>query len=392
MELKQSKLSQKLTLGFCLAVSLVLLYNWQRIFFLECTDGIISDMPGHIKLALGHNDYGLSSYIIRALYAVGDEHFAQTALSLVLAANSAVSIVTLWLLICEMFEDADKSLCLLSAVLANICAPWPVFGQSEIYLEALNANVLHNMTLLFSRTFIPLDFLFFFRIWKSKDGTVQYKSWLGMAVCFLLTTMFKPNFAFAFIPVLGVMLLYDLIKTRGKNLKNEIIIGMTVVPAGLACIWQYTVLFDENFAGNSSSVALRALSLGLLASLLVMYLRSLLLPVFASGFCLKNEAHNYEIKLIWICMLTAIAENVLLTETGFRANDGNFSWGSIAICQSIFAVSITMLFRMIKFTDRHNKRELIIALLGLLILLGHLIAGLYCIYIARHGGYHWFYF
>ena len=70
----------RLCLALGLTLTLALLWRWQRIFYLMCVDYIISDVPNHVKLAMQHADYGLSSYIIRFLWSLRDEHFAQTAL------------------------------------------------------------------------------------------------------------------------------------------------------------------------------------------------------------------------------------------------------------------------------------------------------------------------
>lgn len=394
MELTKTPLSTRLCRVFCLVLTLILAYRWQRIFFLMCTDGIISDVPNHIKLALGHNDYGLSSYIIRFLWSLGDEHFAQTALSLVLAANHVAGLFTLWLLLCEMFPKLDRAYAFLAVLLAHLCGPWIIPGyQTKMYLGVYNGNVYHNMTVLFSRTFIPLSLLFFFRCWDRRGGSIPLGSWLGLSLSFLLCTLFKPNFAFAFIPMLAVLLLIDLIKYRGNRLKNEIILGLAVVPAGLACIWQYLVLFDSDFAGTSSGVALKTYTAAALIGVIVMYLRGLLLPIYSLAVQGKQEEGQREhLSLLVICNAIAIFEACILTETGFRANDGNFDWGSLALYPTLFAVSVALLMSMVRSGDMKKRPDRIKAVIGLILLLGHLLVGVYCLHQPGNAGYDWFYF
>ena len=98
----------------------VLAYNWQRIFYIECIDGMISDVPNHVKLAMGHNDYGLSSYLIRFLYGAFGEHRGQTLLSLCLAANNVVGLFTVWLLVRRLLPELEGSFAFLAAVLAAL--------------------------------------------------------------------------------------------------------------------------------------------------------------------------------------------------------------------------------------------------------------------------------
>lgn len=395
-ELNRKSLLPRLCASFCFVLLMVLAWRWQRIFFLMCNDYIISDVPAHIKLALGNNDYGLSSYIIKALYSLFEESRALTALSMILAFNVCAGVLTLWLLIRQMFPGLEKSYSLLAVVLAHLCGPWIIPGvesQMGMYLGVYNGNVYHNMTVLFSRTFIPLCFLFFFRLWDSRRAKIELLPWLGMTLSFLLATLFKPNFAFAFIPMLGAWLLYDFVKSRGKNFKNEFMLGLTVVPAGLACIWQYLVLFDDNFAGTSSSMSLRVLAGAQLAAMLIMYLRGLLLPLFSLSTQGRRESEAREhIRLISICTAIAVFEALILTETGFRANDGNFDWGALSLYPTVFAVSIALLFRLMQQRDAGKKGETAKIALGIILLLGHLIIGVYCLAQPGNTGYHWFYF
>ena len=396
MELSKISLRKRLCAAFCFVILMVLAWRWQRIFFLMCNDYIISDVPNHVKLALGNNDYGLSSYIVRALYAIGDEHTALTGLSIILALNVCVGVLTLWLLIAKMFPGLDRVFSLLAVIFAHLCGPWIIPGvesQMGMYLGVYNGNVYHNMTVLFSRTFIPLDFLFFFMLWDERHGRISIGPWLGLTLSFLVTTLFKPNFAFAFIPMLGVWLIYDFIRHRAKYFKNEVLLGLTVVPAGLACIWQYLVLFTGDFAGTSSGMALRVLSGAEFVVLLVMYLRGLLLPIYTLSLQGRHEKKEGEhIVLMLLCNAVAIFEACILTETGFRANDGNFDWGCLAMYPTLFALSIALLWNMIKGADMKKRGDAIKVAIGLILLLGHLIVGVYCLHMPGNAGYDWFYF
>ena len=394
MTLTKISLKKRLCACFCFVLCMVLAWRWQRIFFLMCNNYIISDVPAHIGLALGNNDYTLASYIVRALYALFEESRALTLLSMILSANVCLGLLTLWWLISRMFPGLDRVYCLLAVVLAHLCGPWIIPGyQPEMYLGVYNGNVYHNMTMLFSRTFIPLCFGFFFELWDSRHGKIALAPWLGMTLSFLVCTLFKPNFAFAFIPMLGIWLIYDFLRHRAKFFKNELLLGLTVVPAGLACIAQYLVLFADDFAGTSSTMSLRLLLGAELVYVLIMYLRGLLLPIFTVSMQGGREEEQREhIALMLWCNAIAIVEACVLTETGFRANDGNFDWGSLSLYPSLFALSIALLFRMIQQGGMKTRKERIKIIIGLVLLLGHLVVGVYCLHQPGNAGYDWFYF
>ena len=383
----------RLCLIVCAVLAVILCWRWQRIFYLMCADYILSDMPAHIRLALGHNDYSLASFIVRALWGLLGEARGQTALSLVLTANQFLGILTLWILLRHMFPETDGAFALLAVLLAHVCGPWILPWQREMYLGVYNGNILHNMTLLFSRTPIPLVLLFFFRLWDARGKSLRLADWLGLSICLLISTLFKPSFLGAFAPAVFVLLVWDFVKTRARGFKNEVLIGLAVLPSLGAMLWSSAVLFAEDFAGTSSGVTLRALTLPLLLSLLVVYLRGLLLPLwshFVQG--VREERERGHLHIIWAVLGAAILEALTLAETGFRANDGNFEWGSLALCPTVFAVAITLLFRRLAGTDWKKRPDWIRAVIGILLLLGHLAVGVYCLCRPGHAGYDWFYF
>ena len=371
---------------------LVLCWRWQRIFYLMCADYILSDMPAHIRLALGRNDYSLASLIVRILWAALGEARGQTALSLVLTANQLLCVFTLWALLRQMFPAADQSLALLASLLAHVCGPWILPGQMQMYLGVYNGNVLHNMTLLFSRMPVPLILLFFFRLWDARRGGLRLPDWLGFALTLTLSALFKPSFLGAFAPCALVMLIWDFIKTRAGGFKNEFLIGCAVLPSAAVLLWSSSVLFAEDFAGTSSGVALRVLSFAGFLSLLVMYLRGLLLPAWSHFTQGVKESERGHLRIVWGILGVAILEALTLTETGFRANDGNFDWGSLTLYPTVFALAIMLLIRFIQRTDWKQRDTAVKAVIGIVLLLGHLAVGLYCFWRPGHAGYDWFYF
>ena len=215
--------------GFCLVLALFLCYKWWKVFLGVCTGAIYSDVPLHIELALGHNDYGLSSLLIQLFY-LGGEAFAQRALALSLTVNNLIGLFTVAMLARFLLPRLSRIEALLAAELAALCGPWLIPGyQMGVYLQAHNGNLYHNMTVLFSRTLIPVSFVCFFRCWSARHGGIPRKDWWGFASSFFIVTAFKPNFAFAFIPVLAILLLWDLIRYKGRHLKNEFLLGLSLI-------------------------------------------------------------------------------------------------------------------------------------------------------------------
>ena len=387
--------------AFCLVLAVFLCYKWWKVFLGVCTGMIYSDVPLHIELALGHNDYGLSSLLIQLFY-LGGEAFAQRALALSLTVNNLMGLFTVAMLVRFLLPRLSRLEAFLAAELAALCGPWLIPGyQMGVYLNAYNGNLYHNMTVLFSRTLIPVSFICFFRCWSARHGCIPRKDWWGFAVSFFIVTAFKPNFAFAFLPVLAVLLLWDLIRYKGKYFKNEFLLGCAVLPAGFLCIWQYLVLFnnsfgqsatemlqelDEDFVDTSSGIALRLLWGAELAAVLVMYLRSLLLPVYTLALQGRREKERRRIGLFLAVEAVALLEATVLVETGYRANHGNFDWGGLALYPTVFALAIGLLIRMLQEMKLRKPLDVFKCLVGLGLLLGHLMVGLYFLWFFGSGG------
>ena len=167
--------------AFCLVLAVFLCYKWWKVFLGACTGVIFSDVPLHIELALGHNDYGLSSLLIQLFY-LGGEAFAQRALALSLTVNNLLGLFTVAMLVRFLLPQLSRLEALLAAELAALCGPWLIPGyQMGVYLNAYNGNLYHNMTVLFSRTLIPVSYICFFRCWSARHGAIPRK---GCTPCF----------------------------------------------------------------------------------------------------------------------------------------------------------------------------------------------------------------
>ena len=138
---------------------------------------------------------------------------------------------------------------------------------------------------------------------------------------------------------------------------------------------------------------LRRLTPAWLGWTLVMYLRGLLLPLYSFFTQGRRETRQRERLGIFAAVnAVAIAEAIFLTETGFRANDGNFDWGCLSLYTAVFSLAIGLLFRMGQQTEKGDARQRLRLAVGLALLLGHLVIGVYCLSRPGHAGYDWFYF
>lgn len=393
-------------LGFaCVAIAIFLCWKWQLVFLDGCRGKLYTDIPDHIMWA-GQGDYGLWVPMLRILFRWG-RPAGQVLLATCMTANNLLSLLMLAVLLRYLFPRLDCWRCFLAAELSALVGPWLIPGyQMGLYINAYNGNCYHNLTLLFGRTFIPISLLFFLRCWENRGEGLKLWDWLGLAVSLLVNTGFKPSFAFAFLPVVALMLAWDVIRSRGKNFKNDFLIGCAVLPTGLVCIWQYLVLFTDDLGFTSAliptesgemiedeeaGIALQFVWGAELVYLLVMYLRSMLLPVYSLSLQTKKEESRRKIGIVMAVELVALLEANLLVETGFRAAHGNFIWGALAMYPTVFAIAIGLLLRMMQDADWNKKGDRVRCVIGLVLLTGHLLVGIFHIFYFGAGGSYYFF-
>ena len=85
--------------------------------------------------------------------------------------------------------------------------------------------------------FALLAVLWFYRAWQGINGKIDLRTWLIYTTFLTAATAFKANLIFAFAPALLVLLIADFIRTRAKNIGNEVLMGCSVFPGvGLSLI------------------------------------------------------------------------------------------------------------------------------------------------------------
>lgn len=389
-------------LGFaCVVLALFLCGKWQQVFLDGCRGKFFTDIPDHIMWA-EQGDYGLWVPMLRFLFRWG-KPTGQVLLATCMTANNLLGLFMLAILLHYLFPSLDRRSRFLAAELSALVGPWLIPGyQMRLYFGAYNGNCYHNLTLLFGRSLIPISLMFFLRLWENRGGRLKPWDWLGLAVSLMISTGFKPNFAFAFLPTVAVMLMWDVIKNRGKYFRNDVLIGCAVLPTGIMCIWQYLMLFTDDLGVTSAliptetgelvkdeeaGIALRFVWGADLVFLLVMYLRSLLLPFYTLALQTKKEESRSRIWIIMAVEAVALLEANLLVETGYRSSHGNFDWGGLAMYPTVFAIAIGLLLRMMQDADWKKRGDRIRCVTGLVMLAGHLAVGIYYIFYFGAGGY-----
>lgn len=208
------------------------------------------------------------------------------------------------------------------------------------YQGTIIGTIYHNTTYIMLAPFALLAVLAFYRAWQSMAGALDLRAWLIYTVWLTLATSFKASLVFAFAPALLLLLIADLVRTRGKNLRQEVIMGCSVLPSIALCLIQATVLFSDAGSGVKLIFTVdfdrHAMLWGPFNEAGVLGLVRSLVFVAAVGILLGRRAwQSFRYRFSLLVFAVAMAEALLFVESGERLYHANLWWGPF-ICFWVF--------------------------------------------------------
>jgi hypothetical protein len=168
------------------------------------------------------------------------------------------------------------------------------------------------------------------------------------ALLLMLSVIFKPNFALAFIPALGIFIL---IKKRDR-FKNYLLAFYLVLPSIIFLGYQFfsTYFFPDNKVGGTGDEIIFSLFGAWKVHspcIPLSILRGVIFPVLILFFRRKEIKTNDYLIISWLIYLTALIEVSLLAEKeSFYAF--NFSNGYSFSLISLYTFSLIELFKWMK--------------------------------------------
>ena len=217
------------------------------------------------------------------------------------------------------------------------------FINSMMYSQAFCGGLWHNITYFGMRMLAMLVLIFLYDRIDNYLTHFSIKEYLIFAILLTLVNWAKPNFIIAFGPALLVIMIIDIIKSRGVGFKKWVCFGVMVLISLIPLIYQYATLFNTHDPSDPDG----GITFSLGETYHNLYEHPFIMFFQASAFPLVVLIYNYKRKIkgskfFFLCalmMLFAFAESYFLRETGTRANDGNFSWGSCFCYYLVFCVS-----------------------------------------------------
>lgn len=356
------------------AYTLIMLY----LFLMQCYEvpDFVSDMPAYIDKVAG----------IQGDYEFPYPVFFWTArvLSPLMGARAAVAVVTalynsIGVLLAKYYMNREarsmlhygqmslgKKRALDMGVtfmvfalflVSNLYSPknTAFFGFDYAYrcMGIYTPNPFWNATYLATRPFTIVCFFEGVALLKgnslSRTRAERGKGWAFLfALSLLLTTMTKPSFTFVFLPVFGLALLWQIVRSKGKEFGAVWQLCLWMIPTGLALLYQFFGVFSgTNTQGEASGIgfALGKVWSNYSFNIPLSILMGMALPLGVLVLNAKALLQNRLYRWTWLIYLCGMLEFLCFYEKGFRMLHANFSWGYMHGMFFVFLMTFVLILQ-----------------------------------------------
>ena len=241
-------------------------------------------------------------------------------------------------------------------LLGNLYSPknTAFFGFDYAYrcMGIYTPNPIWNATYLATRPFTIVCFFEAAKVLKNYRKGFTWKGCIPFAVTLFLMTITKPSYTMVLVPLMGILLLVDLIRSKGSSFKNAFLLCVTMIPTGLHLLYQFFGVFTgTNVKGEETGIGV---AFGLVWNnytksipLSIVMGMALTLGVFALNmvFNYKMLREKFTYRFAWYNYLVGMGMFLFLYEKGFRMEHANFSWGYMHGMFFVFFMTLVLVLR-----------------------------------------------
>jgi len=253
------------------------------------------------------------------------------------------------------------------------------FGFDYAYrcMGIYTPNPFWNATYMATRPFAIICFFEAARVLQEYEKDFSWKCCMPFAISLFLTTLAKPSYTLVILPLLAIILIFQLIRSKGKSFRNAFYFCVTMIPTGLALLYQYSGVFTGiNVMGEETGIGIAFAKVwsNYSKNIPLSILMGMALPIGVLVLNYKEFLKNYIYRFAWWNYLVGMIMFLLLYEKGFRMLHANFSWGYM---HGMFAVFFITLILVIKNTIQWWKSyKMVFVAAEWAVLLYHLVCGI----------------
>jgi hypothetical protein len=221
-----------------------------------------------------------------------------------------------------------------------------------------------------------------------KNRSFQWKKALPFAVSLFLTTMTKPSYTMVILPTIAILLLTELIRTKGKSFSDSFVFCLTMIPTGVALLYQYAGVFTgTNIKGEETGIAFGIAKVwGYYSSNIPLsIIMGLALPIGVLVLNFGELKKNAYYRFALLNYAVAAIMFLCLYEKGFRMLHANFSWGYMHA--QFFMFMMTLVYVIKNTLEWRKSYKIVFVISEWIVLFYHLICGINFLIFNLQGNY-----
>lgn len=313
--------------------------------------GAHSDIPAHAALAAQMVESGdwLSYTLWYPLIYISSSGSADPVLLRELSVFFLlVSVIAKTLLVyyvgwaCTRRRSAAAAIAVLMLVAMPLLNPW---RPHAIYLGQVTPNVWHNSTQIFALPFSLAAFVAGVALLRVPTKSRA----LLFGILIFTSTLAKPNYTLALLPVLGIILLWTMRSAMIRPITQLAVICLAFLPTTLLLAYQYLLVFgSEGFRQTDLVFAPLVVWKTFSANVPISIGLSIAGPLAVLLAVPRKWLRDRAMVLAWLVLAVSVLQVALLAERfkdGRISLDGNFFWGSYSAIFMLFVVSAISLAR-----------------------------------------------
>lgn len=224
------------------------------------------------------------------------------------------------------------------------------FGFDYAYrcMGIYTPNPFWNATYMATRPFTIVCFFEAAKVLRTYRNEFTWKGCIPFAVSLFLMTITKPSYTLVLVPLMGIMLLADMVRSKGKSFKNAVCLCVTMIPTGIDLLYQFCGVFTgTNVKGEETGIGFAFAKVWSNFSknipLSIVMGMALTLGVMVLNYKVLKE--KFEYRFAWYNYLMGMGMFLVLYEKGFRMEHANFSWGYMHGMFFVFFMTLVMVLR-----------------------------------------------
>ena len=346
---------------FYLAVIVLICYLCYNLFsFMEVSDkhdGYWSDLPYYIKTSIDgtKRNHRLVLVLFRVLYGLTGN---AEAIKIFLAAEIGLIFFANYFFI-KSYSDSDSHRPLIRRLIQffsiAVVFAGPIYVpriHPAFYKGTFPIFAWHSPTQQMTTLFGVIGTMCLFKMIDEYEDRIGAGWWIGSALGFFLSAYSKPSYIIDIVPAIVIVFLIDLLRknslTLGKKFTRLFIIGLSLVPSGIYMLVLNYIIYQRADRRGDGDILVDSAKLAGFDHITIAICCCIAFPLVVMLFNLRKLLNDKRYQIIVLSAVVGILQWGLLTESGRRANHGNFSWGTTIGGYMLYIVSMGIVMENLK--------------------------------------------